>query len=565
MSASVSVYTRSGSHAVPSSVVDTAPVQPFSSSIGAEWWRRAVVYQIYVRSFADGNGDGTGDIAGMSARLDHLERLGVDAVWVNPWYRSPLLDGGYDVSDYREINEQFGTTKEAEAFIGEARQRGIRVLVDLVPNHTSWEHRWFREALAAPAGSDERARYHFVEGRGADGALPPNDWQSVFGGPAWSRVDDGQWYLHLFDESQPDLNWDNTDVLEEFDSILRFWLDRGAGGFRIDVAHALVKAPGYPDASRSVNDGKATMDAVPYLDQDELHEIVRRWRRILDEYDDRMMVAEAWVDAHRRPLYLRPDEYHQAFDFDLLSARWSATDFQTIIAESVESARAVGSDPTWVLSNHDVVRHATRYGLPNDVEPGLWLLDGPHDVLDTCRGARRARAAALVTLALPGSAYVYQGDELGLPEAWALPVDVLQDPIWHDSGEMVKGRDGCRVPIPWESDGPSLGFGAGVGWLPQPAAFAALAASIQDGDPDSTLSLYRNAIAFRRNHLVGEDRFDLLDLGDGVLAFRCGERFRCIVNMSDDAIVLPGGDVCVASGPLADGHLPPDTAVWLAS
>ena len=532
-----------------------------------EWWRDAVVYQIYVRSFADGNGDGTGDIAGMRSRLGYLRQLGVDAVWINPWYRSPLRDGGYDVADYREINDQFGTTAEAEAFIDDAAEHGIRVLVDLVPNHTSSEHVWFVEALASPAGSDARARYHFLDGRGPGGAEAPNDWQSVFGGSAWSRVADGQWYLHLFDESQPDVNWDRPDVADEFDAVMRFWLDRGAAGFRIDVAHSLTKAPGYPDAGLDVNDGKGTLHAVPYLDRDDLHPIARRWRRVLDEYDDRMMVAEAWVAAERRPLYLRPDEYHQAFDFDLLSAPWDATQFRGIIDDSLRAADAVGSNSTWVLSNHDVVRHATRYGLPPGIEPALWLLDGPHDLLEAERGARRARAAALLTLALPGSMYVYQGDELGLPEAWELPLDVLQDPIWHDSDHTVKGRDGCRVPIPWESTGPSLGFGEGGAWLPQPPTFAGLAASVQETDPNSTLLLYRRALELRRERLRSGPDLDgvvvWLDLGADVLAFERSDGLRCVANMGDESVTLPKGEVLLASGPIVGHHLPPDAAVWL--
>jgi alpha-glucosidase len=528
----------------------------------AEWWRDAIVYQIYVRSFADGNGDGTGDIAGMRSRLGYLQRLGIDAVWINPWYKSPLLDGGYDVADYREIDERFGTTADAEEFIAAAREHGIRVLVDLVPNHTSWEHEWFRAALAASPGSLERARYHFLDGRGDHGELPPNDWRSIFGGPAWTRTADGQWYLHLFDESQPDVNWEHPDVVAEFESVMRFWLDRGAAGFRIDVAHGLAKAPGYPDAGVSVNDGKGGVEPLPYSDRDEIHPIVRRWRRLLDGYDDRMMVAEAWVHASRRPLYLRADEYHQAFDFDLLTAPWDAGAFEAIIVDSVRAAREVGSNPTWVLSNHDVVRHATRYGLPVDVDPGTWLLDGPHDLLDAERGARRARSAALVTLGLPGSAYVYQGDELGLPEAWELPTEVLQDPVWHDSEHTVKGRDGCRVPIPWESTGPSLGFGDGPAWLPQPASFAELAASAQEGDPSSMLTLYRSAIALRRERLVGEAGFELLDLGADVLAFRRGP-VVCIANMGESAAPVPDGDVLLASLPVVDGRVPADGAVWL--
>jgi alpha-glucosidase len=541
------------------------PPLTVSQRVAGQWWRHAVVYQVYVRSFADGNGDGTGDIAGLRSRLPYLQRLGIDAVWVNPWYRSPLRDGGYDVADYREIHDDFGTTAQAEEFIAEARRYGIRVLVDLVPNHTSWDHEWFREAIASAPGSPARERYHFLDGRGDEGAQPPNDWQSVFGGPAWTRVPDGQWYLHLFDESQPDVNWEHPDVPAEFEAVMRFWLDRGAAGFRIDVAHGLVKAPGYPDGGAAANDGRGQPEALPYWDRDEIHPIVRRWRRVLDEYDDRMMVAEAWVDAARRPLYLRPDEYHQAFDFDLLTANWDADDFASIIAASVASAHAVGSDPTWVLSNHDVVRHPTRYGLPNDMEPGLWLLDGDRSLLDEERGARRARAAAMATFALPGSAYVYQGDELGLPEVWDLPLDVLQDPIWHDSEHTVKGRDGCRVPIPWEPTGLSLGFGTDGSWLPQPPEFAGLAAAAQENEPGSTLELYRTALALRRSRLVEEVVFELVDRGPSVLAFRRGDSFTCVTNMGDDDVALPDGDVLLSSGPLHDDRLPPDTTVWLVS
>ncbi|MFK8025679.1 MAG: alpha-amylase family glycosyl hydrolase [Ilumatobacter sp.] len=537
----------------------------------AEWWRHAVVYQIYVRSFADGNGDGTGDIAGMRARLPYLERLGIDAIWVNPWYHSPLHDGGYDVADYRKINEQFGTTAEAEEFIADARSHGIRVIVDLVPNHLSSDHRWFTAALASSPGSPERARFHFLPGRGDDGSEPPNDWRSVFGGPAWTRVTEvdgspGEWYLHLFDTTQPDVNWENSEVAEELDAVMRFWLDRGASGFRVDVAHSLVKAPGYPDlGDRSHRDGAAWTEGHPHWDRDEIHAINRRWRATLDEYPDTMMVAEAWVRADRRPLYLRPDEYHQAFDFDFLGTAWDAEEFRRMIGSSFDAARAVGSHPTWVLSNHDVVRHATRYGLPKGVDSGGWLLDGPHDLLDAARGERRARAAALVTLGLPGSTYVYQGDELGLPEVWDLPTEVLDDPVWTDSLGTRKGRDGCRVPLPWTADGPSFGFGTAEPWMPQPDLFAGLAASEQDGSPSSTLELYRNAIRTRREVLAGGDHLEFGELGDDVLDIDRGG-VRIVINMGDESIPMPPGEIIVSSDP--DQHdspskLAPDCGVWL--
>ncbi len=524
------------------------------------------MYQVYPRSFADGNGDGTGDLAGVRARLAYLRDLGVDAIWFNPWYKSPLLDGGYDVADYRQINEQFGTVDEAVELIADAREHGIRIIVDLVPNHVSWEHEWFVEALAAAPGDPARARFHFLPGRGDDGELPPNNWRSQFGGPAWTRVADGEWYLHLFDPSQPDVNWDHPDVVEEFEAVMRFWLDRGAAGFRIDVAHGLAKASDYADWVKPLQDGyRDWYPGHPHWDRDEIHPIIRRWRKVLDGYDDdRMMVAEAWVAPERLPRYLRADEYHQAFNFDLLSAPWDGPTFRQIIDSAVTAARAVGSTSTWVLSNHDVVRHATRYGLPNDIIPGMWLLDGPHDALDTERGQRRARAAGLLTLALPGSVYVYQGDELGLPEVWDLPPEVLDDPVWEQSGHSAKGRDGCRVPIPWEPDGPSFGFGAAAGWLPQPPEFGPLSAATQAADPDSMLSLYRTALALRRELFGGSEDFELRESAPDVIDFdRAGTRVT--LNMGDVGVAMPPGRVLLASSPIDDPtELPADTIVWLA-
>ncbi|MEL6894313.1 MAG: glycoside hydrolase family 13 protein, partial [Actinomycetota bacterium] len=547
------------------------------------WWRRAVIYQVYIRSFADGNGDGTGDIAGLRSRLPYLRDLGVDAVWINPWYTSPLHDGGYDVADYRDIDERFGTIAEARELIADAHEHGIKVLVDLVPNHTSSEHVWFQAALAAGPESTDAARYHFVRGRGDDGELPPNDWPSVFGGPAWTHVDragwaTGWWYLHLFDTSQPDLNWDHSDVLEEFDSILRFWLDLDADGFRVDVAHALVKAPGYPDLGElpQHTNAELVLDH-PFWDRDGLHEIVRRWRRIIDSYDTdshgdarpRMFVAEATIHATRRPLYLRPDEYHQAFDFDLLDANWSADEFGAVIERGYREATGVGSIPSWVLSNHDQVRHATRYALPPDTDYERWMVTGPFDVIRPDVGARRARAATLVLLGLPGAAYLYQGEELGLPEAWDLPVDVLDDPVWRDSGGERKGRDGCRVPLPWASAGASLGFGAGDAnpWLPQPEGYADLAVDRQDGAAGSTLELYRSALRLRRELLTDDESLVVASEGD-VLRFERrtadGTALVGCVNFGTEPVPIPVGDVVLASDELtASGALPTDTAVWV--
>ncbi len=536
------------------------------------WWRHGLVYQVYIRSFADANGDGTGDVNGLRSRLPYLRELGIDAIWINPWYQSPLADGGYDVADYRQIEPRFGNLAQAEALIAEAHDHDIKVITDVVPNHTSDQHAWFREAVTAAPGHPSRNRYHILPGMGANGEKPPTDWPSVFGGPAWARLPDGEWYLHLFAPEQPDLNWANPDVNEGFQDMLRFWLDRGVDGFRVDVAHGLVKHPDYPDVNHDSGDVLATAKDRnhPFWDRDGIHDIVRTWRTVLEEYPgDRMMVAEAWVDPERLPLYLRPDEYHQSFSFALVESDWDAEDFAAIIEKSTRAAAEVGSTPTWVLSNHDVMREATRYGLPKGTKLRTWPLTGPFDVLDVDAGARRARAAALVMLGLPGSAYLYQGEELGLPEVWDLPPEVLDDPVWENSHHAQKGRDGCRVPIPWTVDGPSFGFGPGEPWLPQPEDWGSLSVAAQDDDPDSTLSLYRDAIAARRRYCMDDDSLEMLDVGgpdDHVVAFRRGSGLSCVVNFGPGVVRLPDHtEVVVRSD--HHGHdsadLAPDTAAWL--
>ncbi len=525
-----------------------------------DWWRTSAVYQVYIRSFADGNGDGTGDVEGLRSKLPYLADLGVDAIWINPWYPSPLLDGGYDVADYRDINPAFGTLVQAEHMITEAHELGIRILVDLVPNHCSWDHAWFTAALDAGPGSPERARFHFRDS--LDG--PPNNWQSVFGGPAWTQVDDGQWYLHLFDPSQPDLDWTHSEVREEFASILRFWLDRGADGFRVDVAHGMAKDPSYPDLADHVQIlSSAKMPNHPHWDRDEVHDINRQWRAVLNEYDDRMMVAEAWVSEESLPKYLRSDEYHQSFSFDLLMAEWNAEAYRSTIAGVYDPANALGAASTWVLSNHDVMRHTTRFGLPADVSWRTWPVTGPVDALDSALGERRARAAALITLGLPGSSYIYQGEELGLPEVWELPWDVLDDPVARRSEGTQKGRDGCRVPIPWTSQGASYGFGDGDAWLPQPERFAAYAADQQIGVAGSFHSLYRDALRIRREHFTADAAMTWIDSDPGVLAYERGSGVRCVANMGSTPVPMPAGDVLLTSQPDLTDALPSDTAVWL--
>ncbi|MFE0606435.1 glycoside hydrolase family 13 protein [Streptomyces sp. NPDC058892] len=601
-----------------STAVGLASAYSNATTASGDWWRDAVIYQVYVRSFADSDGDGIGDLRGARSRLPHLARLGVDAVWLTPFYVSPQADGGYDVADYRAVDPLFGDLADAEELVRAAHGLGLRVIVDVVPNHTSEQHPWFRAALAGEPGA--RERYLFRPGRGADGSLPPNDWESVFGGPAWTRVADGAWYLHLFAPEQPDLDWSRPEVAAEFDSVLRFWLDLGVDGFRIDVAHGMVKAEGLPDIGRGAQATLIGTEPLPFFDQDGVHEIHRGWRRLLDSYEgQRIGVAEAWAPTSERlALYVRPDELHQAFNFRFLTCPWDPTAMRTVIDESLAATASVGAPTTWVLSNHDVVRHVTRYG------------DGP-------RGLARARAAALLMLALPGSAYLYQGEELGLPEVTDLPPEARQDPAFRrggrqripaPAGEPAPGptpaaagiiaprpgepafpeptgrpgaddrarpdtaadsgpapeapaapeppaaseaegqdglRDGCRVPLPWAGAEPPYGFGPAGSWLPQPPAWAGLSVAAQTGDPHSTLELYRAALELRRampglgapeaGGPSGACGMAWQPAPDGVLLFtRPG--FACTLNTRPDTVELPApGRPVLSSAPVeTDGR-----------
>ena len=541
------------------------------SPAGAEWWRSAVIYQIYPRSFADSDGDGIGDLPGIVARLSHLVHLGVDAVWLSPFYRSPQADAGYDVADYRAVDPLFGTLEDFDRLLQQAHAAGLRVIVDLVPNHTSDEHAWFKAALAAPAGSPERARYIFRDGRG-EGGEPPNNWKSVFGGGAWSQAPgDRQWFLHLFDRRQPDLDWDHPEVRAELQSVLRFWLDRGVDGFRVDVAHGLVKAPGLPDWERQAamvgSDEADGVNGGPMWDQDGVHDIYRGWRRVLDGYPgQRMMVAEAWVrPPSRLARYVRPDEMQQAFNFDYLLAPWDAGALRRVIERSLDATEAVGAPATWVMSNHDTVRHPSRLGLRR---PGArpMGIDAAGEQPNEALGLRRARAAVLLTLALPGSAYLYQGEELGLPEHTTMAARHRQDPAFHRTGGQEIGRDGARVPLPWQADAPSLGFGPGArSWLPQPDSFARYAVDRQDGVPGSTLELYREVLRLRRAHGLGQGRLQWHEAGPDVLAFD-NKGVRVVVNLGPQDAAMPAGDVLVSSQPLeVPGRLPGNAAAWVAA
>lgn len=541
-----------------------APARALTMPAGEGWWRTAVIYQVYVRSFADGNGDGIGDLAGVRSRLPYLKSLGVDALWFTPWYESPLADGGYDVQDYRRIDPRFGTLEEAEQLIAEALEHGIRTLVDIVPNHISDRHEWFQQALAAQPGSPERERFWFHPGRGEGGEEMPTNWVSSFQGETWTRTRNpdgtpGEWYLHLFTPQQPDLNWNHPDVRREHEDVLRFWFDRGVAGVRIDSAALPVKDPALPDLPV----GAAPASGHPHIDRDELHDIYRDWRAVAEEYDgERVLVGEVWLDdAERFARYLRPGEMHTAFNFGFMTQPWSAQAMRDSITRTLAEHAPVGAPATWVLSNHDVTRPVTRYGQADSSFAFERKRFGTPT--NAVRGARRARAASLLVAALPGSLYIYQGDELGLPEV-ELPLEAIEDPMHFRSGGVDPGRDGCRVPLPWAGAATPYGFG-GTPWLPQPADWAALTVEAQDADPASTLNLYRAAIALRTQiaDFAGGE-LEWLELGADVLAFRRGDGTVSITNLGAVPVPLPAHhEVLLSSAPL-DGMLPPDSTAWLA-
>ncbi|WP_258314416.1 glycoside hydrolase family 13 protein [Streptomyces sp. Act143] len=530
------------------------------------WWRDAVIYQVYVRSFLDSTGDGIGDLAGVRAGLPYLKKLGVDGIWLSPFYPSPQHDHGYDVADYCDVDPTFGDLAEFDRLMSAADRLGLRVLLDIVPNHCSTEHPWFRQALAAPPGSPERARFHFADGRGPDGAQPPNNWHAMFGGPAWTRVTEadgrpGQWYLHMFTPDQPDWNWRNPETAAEFDRVLRFWLDRGVDGFRIDVAAGLFKHPDLPDSHDPEADAR-TRDSVNPLawNQPEVHDVWRHWRAVCEEYtardgSERLLVGEVSVPtARQHALYVRPDELHQAFFFDLLSAPWSDDAFRKVISEAMQDIAGTGSTVTWVLNNHDQVRTVTRYGEFTPEGSGL--------------GPARARAAALLMLALPGAAYIYQGEELGLPEVIDLPDEVLTDPIFRRTGSRARIRDGCRVPLPWSGQASPFGFTSGTDtarpWLPQPDYFAEYATDRALADTRSFWHLYRDGLHLRSTlpHL-GEGSLRWLETPPGVLAFERGDGLVCAVNFGTEPVPAPvAGTPLLASGPTPPGVLPGSTAAW---
>jgi alpha-glucosidase len=514
------------------------------------WWSDAVFYQVYPRSFADSNGDGVGDLDGLTAHLDHLKELGVDAIWINPVTVSPMADHGYDVADPRDIDPLFGGLAAFERLIAAAHQRSIKVTMDVVPNHSSSAHPWFQAALAAGPGSPARNRYFFRDGTGPDGSLPPNNWESVFGGPAWTRVvepdgNPGQWYLHLFDAEQPDLNWDHPDVFDDFGKTLRFWLERGVDGFRIDVAHGMAKPADLPDTP-SDSEVLHHTDDDPRFDHPNVHAIHRDIRAVVDDYPGAVTVGEVWVrDNARWAEYLRPDELHLGFNFRLTQTEFDAADIRDAVNNSLAAVALQGATPTWTLANHDVGREVSRYG-------------------DGVIGLRRARAMALLMLALPGAVFIYNGQELGLPDV-ELPDEVLQDPTWERSGHTERGRDRCRVPMPWSGDTPPFGFSTCADtWLPMPAEWAALTVEKQRADPDSMLSFFRRAIELRRGRSeFAGTAIEWLTAPRNALIFRRRGGLVCVLNAGARAIKLPRGELLLASAPPVGGRLPPGSAAWL--
>jgi alpha-glucosidase len=510
------------------------------------WWSNAVFYQIYPRSFSDSDGDGVGDLGGVVARLEHLSLLGVDAIWLNPVMVSPMADHGYDVADPRDIDPLFGGLTALDRLIELAHDRGIKVTMDLVPNHTSAQHAWFQAALQAGPGSAERARYIFRDGRDSE---PPNNWISVFGGPAWTRITEsdgtpGQWYLHLFDSQQPDLNWDNPEVFEDLRRTLRFWLDRGVDGFRIDVAHGMAKPPGLPDMRDPGAEMLTLGDDDPRFNHDGVHRIHRGIRSVLDDYPHAVTIGEIWVfDNQDFAKYLRPDELHMGFNFRLVRAEFEADAVRHAIENSLAAAALADANPTWTLSNHDVEREVTRYG-------------------GGARGVARARAMAMVMFALPGAVFLYNGEELGLPNV-DLPDEVLQDPVWLRSGKTERGRDGCRVPMPWSGTAPPFNFSSNPDtWLPMPAEWASLTVADQLTDPASTLNFFREVIRLRRSVIqFGTRTVEWLPKPAGILAFRSGG-VLCVLNTRAAEVPAPAGRVIAASTP-TDGAIAPQSAVWI--
>jgi alpha-glucosidase len=503
------------------------------------WWQTAVFYQIYPRSFATSQVAPTGDLAGIAARLDHLSWLGVDAMWISPFYPSPQADFGYDVADFCDVDPAYGDLGDFDRLLAACHDRGLRLLVDLVPNHTSDQHPWF---VAARSSRDDPKRDWYIW-RDGDPDRPPNNWTAAFSPvPAWTWDEaTGQWYLHQFLPQQPDLNWDNPEVVDAMHGVMRFWLDRGVDGFRIDVVHGIGKEPGLPDDPPKV----AGIPHASLNDTARTHELIRGMRKLVDGYPgDRLMLGEVYLLSTRRvaTYYGAGDELHLAFNFPPLYTPWDATRWQAQIDDTRRHIDGRGAWATWVLSNHDNVRHRSRYG-----------------------SEHRARAALFLLLGLRGSPVLYAGEELGLDDA-VVPPDRAVDP---------GGRDGCRAPIPWTA-APDHGWGVTDAWLPWPPDAGTRNVESLVADGASIVHLYRRLLAARRASpaLLLGDHVDV-DAPAGVVAWRRvapdgGDERIVAVNMGGEPAELAvAGTVLVSSdgageGGAFDGTIGPDTGVLIA-
>ena len=543
-----------------------------------DWWRSAVVYQIYPRSFRDSDNDGIGDLRGIESGLEYLADLGVDAIWLSPFYPSPMVDGGYDVADYRDVDPKLGTLADFDSMMEHAHSLGIKVIIDIVPNHCSNQHPWFRQALEEGPESSMRSRFVFRRGRGRHAELPPTNWRSEFGGSAWEPCGSGWYYLHLFSKEQPDFNWDNPSVREEFLSVLRFWSDRGVDGFRVDVSHGLAKDLHDPLRDRPDPEVMAPMcddGSDPLFDRDEVHEIYRSWRTVLNQYDPpRMAVGESWTPITDRVFaYARSDELGSVFDFSLAKASWNLDEYASAITRTCRGFKKVGATPSWVLGNHDVPRLASRLALPKGADELAWVAsNGTDPVVDNEVGLRRARSAAMIMLALPGTAYIYQGDELGLPEVTDLKSTDIRDPQWERSGYRIKGRDGCRVPIPWTSEhDKSFGFNKGAApWLPQPAWFDDYSVESEMRSDKSARSLIKTALALRSKWVEDDMDVKVNVVDDGLthtLELILASGLRSMTNFGRSSVRLPVSAKCLLNSSVVESvngavWLAPDATVW---
>ena len=516
-----------------------------------EWWRDAVGYEVYIRSFADGDDDGVGDLAGLTERLDHLAWLGVDVVWVTPFYPSPMVDFGYDVSDYCDVHPLFGDLDDFDRLIAKADSLGLRVVIDVVPNHSSDQHPWFQAARSSP-DAPERDYYHWRDGT-PDGP-PFNNWIGMFGGSAWSYDDvAAQQFLHLFLPEQPDLNWANPAVNDEFDRILRFWLDRGVSGFRIDVAHAMAKDPQLRDNPVLYEiDGTehrwVQFDSLRHdhdILQPEAHDIFRRWRKIVEEYDA-VLIGETYVlDPDDFGSLLPGDGLHVGFWFKTMHVEWDATAIRESLAAPLEAANTpVG----WVQASHDDPRPPTRFG-------------------GGAIGRDRSLALSTLLLALPGMPFLYQAEELAIPDG-VVPPERKSDPVGGD--DVDAGRDGCRTPVPWSLE-PGEGFSrTAEPWLPSSHDTVDQTVAGQQADPDSPLHRVRRLIEVRR----GLDRdavVEWIDCDDRLVRYRRGgHEVVANIGRSPIGIDAPATTIAFSSldlariGEQADRHeLGPDEAVIL--